>query len=120
MPDPVCFGHGDLHVVDIAAVPDRLEERIAKPEGQDVLHGLLAQVMVYAVDLGFEEILAQEPVEFSRRLEIMAEGFFDHDPGMAPVAVELLARKPHRYGLEHIGRHGQVKDRTACSDSDSS
>ena len=45
------LGHRDLHVVDIAPVPDRLEQGIGEAECQDVLHGFLAQVMVDAIDL---------------------------------------------------------------------
>ena len=47
------LGHGDLHVVDVVAVPDRLEDRVGEPQHQHVLHGLLAQVMVDAIDLLF-------------------------------------------------------------------
>ena len=49
------LGHRDGHVIDVAAVPDRLEEGIGEAERQDVLHRLLAQVMVDAEDLGFVE-----------------------------------------------------------------
>ena len=47
------FGHRDRHVVHVAPVPDRLEQRIGETERQNVLHGLLAQVMVDAEDLRF-------------------------------------------------------------------
>ena len=40
-----------------AGGPDRLEERVAEPQGQDVLDGLLAQVMVDPVDL----VLLEDP-----------------------------------------------------------
>ena len=40
------LGHRDLHAVDVIAVPQGLEQRICKPEVQEVLHGLLAEVMV--------------------------------------------------------------------------
>ena len=45
------LGHRDLHVVDVAAVPDRLEDPVAEPEDEQVLDGLLAQVVVDAEDL---------------------------------------------------------------------
>ncbi len=45
------LGHGDLHVVDLAAVPDRLEDRVGEPEGEEVLHRLLAEVVVDAEDV---------------------------------------------------------------------
>ena len=45
------LGHGDLHVVDVAAVPDRLEDGVGEAQGQDVLDRLLPQVVVDPVDL---------------------------------------------------------------------
>ena len=42
---------GDLHVIDILPVQQRLEDRVAEAEGQQVLYRLLAEVMVDAVDL---------------------------------------------------------------------
>ena len=43
--------HGDLHMVDVVAVPERLEDRVGEARHQDVLHGLLAEVVIDAVDL---------------------------------------------------------------------
>jgi len=31
------LGHVDLHVADVPAVPDRLEQAVGEPEGQDVV-----------------------------------------------------------------------------------
>jgi hypothetical protein len=52
------LGDGDLHVVDVAPVPERLEDAVAEPEDQQVADGLLAQVVVDAVDLRLAEDLA--------------------------------------------------------------
>ena len=60
--------HVDLHVVDVVAVPDRLEEPVGEAEGQDVLGGLLAQEVVDAEDLLLGEDLVQPGVQY-RRLE---------------------------------------------------
>ena len=49
------FRAGDLDVVDIVAMPDGLEHRIGKAEDQDVLHRLLAEIMVDAEYLLFVE-----------------------------------------------------------------
>ena len=45
------LGHGDLHVVDVIAVPQRLEDAVGEPEHHDVLDRLLAEIMVDAIDL---------------------------------------------------------------------
>ena len=52
------LGHRDLHVVDVIAVPDRLEDRVGKPQHEQVLHRLLAQVVIDAIDLLLAETLA--------------------------------------------------------------
>ena len=41
--------------IDIAPVPDRFEDAVGKPERQDVLDGLLPEVVIDAVDLRFAE-----------------------------------------------------------------
>src|SRR5229473_2303454 len=47
------FRCGDLHVVDVIPVPERLENPVAKPENEQVLHCVLAQVVIDTVDLPF-------------------------------------------------------------------
>ena len=44
--DADVLGHRDLHVVDVVAVPDRLEHRVGEAQGQQVLDRLLAEVVV--------------------------------------------------------------------------
>ncbi len=50
-PDTHLLGHGDLHVVHVAAIPDGLEDGVGEAEDQDVLDRLLTQVVVDPVDL---------------------------------------------------------------------
>ena len=63
--DPDRLGDGDLHVVDVAPVPERLEDPVAEPEDQQVPDRLLAQVVVDPVDLRLAEDLASTS-RFSR------------------------------------------------------
>ena len=51
MPIADVLGRGDLDVVDVVAVPDRLEQPVGEAEREHVLDGLLAQVVVDAEDL---------------------------------------------------------------------
>ena len=57
------LGHVDLHVVDVVAVPDGLEQPVGEPEGQDVLGRLLPQEVVDPVDLVGEEDAVHGVVE---------------------------------------------------------
>jgi hypothetical protein len=45
------LGHVDLHVGDVLAVPDRFEQAVGEPEGQDVVDRLLAEEVVDPEDL---------------------------------------------------------------------
>src|SRR5690606_39011967 len=51
--DTYLLGNGNLYIVDIVAVPQRFKQRVGKPERQDILDGLLSEVVVYTVDLLF-------------------------------------------------------------------
>ena len=73
------LGHGDLHMVDEVAVPQGLDQRVGKTEHQQVLHRLLAEKVIDAVDLLLVEMLVQQAIEHLRRFEVFAKGLFDHD-----------------------------------------
>ena len=79
------FGGGDLDVVDVVAVPDVLEDAVGEAEDEDVLDGLLAEVVVDAEDLVFVEDLVDFVVEGAGGVEVVAEGLLDDDadPGAA-------------------------------------
>jgi hypothetical protein len=62
---PERLGDVDLDVVDVVAVPDRLEEAVGEAEGEDVLGGFLAQEVVDPEDLALVEDLVQLPVELA-------------------------------------------------------
>src|SRR5712691_1301259 len=78
------FRRRDLNVVDVIPVPERLENAVAKPKNEKVLHGILAQVVVDAVDLLFLENVQDDLIQFLRRREVSAERLFDDDvhPGV--------------------------------------
>ncbi len=93
-----CLRYVDLHVVDVVAVPDRLEQAVGEAEGQDVLRGLLAQEVVDAEDLLLVEHLVQLGVERHGRGEIGAERLLHDDPA----------------ALDQIGVAEHVHDRQCC------
>ncbi len=74
------LGHVDLDVVDVVAVPDWLEEAVGEPEGQDVLHRLLAEEVVDAEDLLLVEDLVQHVVERDRTGQVGAERLLHDHP----------------------------------------
>ena len=60
------LGRGDLHVIDVAPVPDRLEHAVGEAKHQQVLDGLLAEVVVDAEDLVFREMAVELRVQLLR------------------------------------------------------
>ena len=48
--DAELLGHGDLHALDVVAIPKRLEKRVRETEDQNVLDRFLPKVMVNAKD----------------------------------------------------------------------
>ena len=73
--DADLFGHGDLDVVDVAAVPERLVNRVGKPEVHQVLDGLLAEVMVDAENVLFCKGALQVAVQLPGAFRSVPNGF---------------------------------------------
>ena len=110
--------HGDLHVVDVTPIPDGFEDAIGKTEHEDVLHRLLSQVVVDAVDLLLGEHRVDRLVESLGALQVVPERLFDHDP------LPALARlgdpgspQPVDDDGEELGGGRQVKDAVAVGPS---
>lgn len=101
------FGHGDLHVGDVVLVPLGLEEAVGEAQGDQVLHRLLAQVMVDPVDAAFREEPGDCLVDLAGRLQVMTDGLLQHHPGALGETGggEVLAD-----AAEHRGRRGEVGD----------
>src|SRR3546814_3717430 len=64
-------------------LPQRFEEGVGEAEIQQVLHSLLAQVMVDAEDRRLVEDLVERGVERLRGGQVAAEGLFHHNPRAA-------------------------------------
>ncbi len=62
------FGHRDLHVIDVVAIPDRLENRVGEPQHEQVLHRFFAQIVIDAVDLALAEHGVNGRVEMAGRM----------------------------------------------------
>jgi len=106
------LGHRDLHVVDPGPVPDRLEDRVREAQGQEVLHGVLGQVVVDPEDLRLAERRADVGVQAAGAGLVPAEGLLDHQPRPVPRPADVQ-RRPAQLdgdGAEQARRRGQVED----------
>ena len=86
------LGAGDLHVVDEAVVPDRLEDAVREAEHQQVLDGLFPEVVIDAVDLPLVQRLVDVAVQRARRLQVGAERLLDDDARERRRRAERLGR----------------------------
>ena len=60
------LGRGDLHVVDVRAVPEWLDDAVREPEHHHVLNGFFTEVVVDTVDLLLAQDLFQLFVQLNR------------------------------------------------------
>src|SRR5436190_20589494 len=79
---------GDLYMVDVTPVPDRLEDSVAKAKDEDVLDRLFAEIMVDAINLPLAEHLLDFGIQAAGRFEIIAERLLDNHA--TPMAVHFL------------------------------
>ncbi len=78
--DPEALGHGHLHLLDVAAVPDGLEDGVGEAQGEHVLHRLLPHVVVDPVDLALVEGGVHLFVEGDGAGEVAPVGLLHHHP----------------------------------------
>ena len=100
------LGNVDLHVADVVAVPDGLEEPVGEAEGEDVVDRLLAEEVVDAEHLGLVEGGVHGPVERPSRLQVGPERLLDDDVG---VLAQAGGAEHPDHGAEGHGRYGQVE-----------
>jgi len=100
-----------LNVVDVVRVPDRVEQLIGEAQRQDVLHCLLAQVVVDAKDRILGKDAVDHFVEIAGTVQVVPERLLDDNPAPAvvvssgqPRLVQLLADR-----RKTLGRNGEVE-----------
>ena len=85
------LGHGDLDMVHVVRVPQRLEQLVREAQRQDVLHRLLAQVMIDPEHRVLREHRLHNVVQLPGRVQVMPERLLDHHP---PPLLTLGLRQP--------------------------
>ncbi len=73
------LGHRDLDVVDVAAGPGALEQRVGEAQHQEVLDRFLAEIMVDPVGAVLRQDARDGVVDLARRGEIAAQRLFKDD-----------------------------------------
>ncbi len=101
--------HRDLDVVDVAPVPNRLEDSVREAEDQDILDGLFSQVVIDPVDLLFVQHLPDFLVQAARRFVVAPKRFFDdHAPPAMFFGNQICRPQLLDDGGEKVGSRSQV------------
>jgi len=105
------LGHGDLHVIDMRRVPQRFEHQVGKAQRQQVLHRLLAEIVVDPENPVFGEGPRDRIIDLAAGGEVRAQRFFE-------AHAHRLARQPRRLqpldGRAEQARRGREEDRKAA------
>ena len=75
------FRHGDLDVIDGAAVPVIDEQRVSKAQRQQVQHRLFTQIVVDTVDLALFKELTHPIVDLAGGFQGGTQRFLHHHAG---------------------------------------
>ena len=86
------LGSGDLHMVDVAPVPQGLEHRVGQTEDEDVLHRLFAEVVIDAEDLVLGEYGVDRAVQVTGAVEVMTEGLLHDDAHPAGITLSVAVK----------------------------
>src|SRR6266478_4183193 len=80
------FSRSDLYIVDVVPVPHRFEQRVAEAKDEDVLHCLLAKIVVNPVYRFLVENTAHNVIHPTRRFQVATERPFQNNSGPPMVA----------------------------------
>ena len=106
------FRRGNLDVVNMVSIPNRLKNRVGKPQNHDVGNGFFAEVMVDSINLRFVKPLMNKRIERNRRRSVRSKRLFKNNspPGRC---VRLLchASAPELFddGLIRLRSHRQIE-----------
>jgi len=70
--------HCHLHVIHVAAIPNRLENAVRETERQNILNCFFSKIMIDSINLVFAQHQAYFVVQCDRRIKIVPKRFFDH------------------------------------------
>src|SRR6516164_6395529 len=79
-------------MIDVVAVPDGFEQPVREPQYQDILHRLLSEIVVDAIDLLFLQQPEKLAIERARRSKIESKRLFNDEPPPGSVFLTREAR----------------------------
>src|SRR5262245_26880359 len=103
-------------MIDVAGIPERLENRVRESQHQNVLRGLFAEEMVDPKGLTLVECVANDSIQFPCRGEIGTEWFFDDHarPASFPGAIQSGGLEILQNRLELLRPRGEIEKAVAA------
>ena len=101
---------GNLHVVDGEIVPQGFEQTVGEPQGDQVLHRLLAEIVIDAEYSIFVERGSDRVIDDTRTRQVFADGLFHRHPRM--IARQSGSQQALANGAIEARRHRQIVERT--------
>ncbi len=101
------LGNRDFHVGNMVLVPLGLEQAVGETQGNEVLHRVLAQIVVDAVDAVFREELRNGVVDPARRGQVVTDRLFQH---RSRALGEVHRREVFANRTVHRGRGREIGD----------
>ena len=86
-------------MVDVVAIPDRLQQPVGKAQNHDVLHRFLAEIMIDAKNLTLVEVSPENAIKLFGGFEIRPKRLFDHHS--APMIALLMHETGVAQALDH-------------------
>src|SRR5581483_6958521 len=90
-------------MVDIAAIPHRLEDTVRKPKYEDVLYSFFSEIVINAVNLVFLYELKKVVIQLPRGSQVVPERLL-HDEA-APRTFFLIRQATHFQLFHNIEKH---------------
>ena len=73
------LGDGDLHMIDVRVVPQRLQQDVGEAQRHEILHRFLAEIVIDAENVALEEDGADHIVDGRGALAVSADWLLDDD-----------------------------------------
>src|SRR5690625_7429451 len=80
-----CFGDRYLDIVDVISIPEGFKDSIRKPESQNILHRLFAQVVVDPKNLALFNVSRQAFVKGSCTFNLPATWLFNYESALSGI-----------------------------------
>src|SRR5258706_5674142 len=97
IPSPVShaqlFRNGQLYMINIIPVPERLENRIGKTKSQNILNSLFSKVMINAINLILGKDVVKKFIEGLGRLQVASKWVLNDDSCLLRIRSKLMLGK---------------------------